>query len=122
MDEEQKVFIPISALARYEVSKMKGRFTNVWIGMWTKNRRSEGEKVAIKQLKPHCDSQLGAFMHMCYNTMLWNDPTLIKIHGATLATQNNPMALIMECLSLGKNKFLFAPMQSSGDPKSKRAE
>ena len=100
VDQEPKYFIPVSALAKYESNKLKGRFTNVWIGRWTRNSKCK-EKVAIKQLKPHCDSQLLPFMQMCYNTMLWNDPTLIKVHGATLATPNNPMALVMEYLDLG---------------------
>ena len=100
VDQEPKVFIPVSALAKYESYKLKGRFTNVWIGKWTRSAKHK-EDVAIKQLKSHCDSQLRPFMQMCYNTMLWNDPTLIRVHGATLETPNNPMALVMEFLQLG---------------------
>ena len=46
-------------------------------------------------------------MHMCAQAMLWNDSTLIKIHGATLATPGNPMALVMDYLPHGPlNRFL----------------
>ena len=50
---------------------------------------------------------LQPFMDMCAQAMLWNDSTLIKIHGATLATPGNPMALVMDYLPHGPlNRFL----------------
>ena len=60
---------------------MKGHFTKLWKARWI----SKGGKldVAIKQLK-HNDSHLLPFMTMSQYAMLWNDSTLIKIHGATL--------------------------------------
>ena len=82
LGSQQKVFIPLSALSRIEnVKIMKGHFTKLWKARWTSK---DGKvDVAIKQLK-HNDSHLLPFMQMCAHTMLWNDSTLIKIHGATL--------------------------------------
>ena len=79
---QQKLCIPLSALSRIEnVKIVKGHFTKLWKARWTtKDGKSD---VAIKQLK-HNDSHLQPFMHMCAQAMLWNDSTLIKIHGATL--------------------------------------
>jgi hypothetical protein len=110
---EAKVFIPFSALSRYENVRLKGRLTSVWKGRWVKNSKVKVE-VAIKQLK-HCDSHLLPFMQMCYNAMLWNDPTLVTVHGATLVTQGNPMALVMEYLPLGPlDKYLMSSKQQVG--------
>ena len=102
---QQKLCIPLSALSRIEnVKIVKGHFTKLWKARWTtKDGKSD---VAIKQLK-HNDSHLQPFMHMCAQAMLWNDSTLIKIHGATLATPGNPMALVMDYLPHGPlNRFL----------------
>ena len=94
----------ISALKRYENIKLKGRLTNVWKGLWTKNSQ-ETLEVAIKQLKQ--DSHLLPFSQMCYNAMMWDDPTLVRVYGATLAIHGNPMSLIMEYLPFGKlNTYL----------------
>ena len=79
---QQKLFIPLSALSRIEnVKILKGHFTKLWKGRWiSKDGKLD---VAIKQLK-HNDSHLLPFMTMSAYAMLWNDSTLIKIHGATL--------------------------------------
>ncbi len=97
---QQKVFLPLASLQRIEnVPVMKGRFTKVWKAQWSKGSK-EKKAVAIKQLK-HNDSHLLPFMQMCNNAMLWDDSTLIKVYGATLAIKESPIALVMEYLPLG---------------------
>lgn len=92
------VFIPFSSLSRYENKKFRGHLTNVWKGRW---HQSPGKKVtvAIKQLKH--DKDLLPFMQMAYNAMLWDEVTLVKVYGASLATPGNPMALVSEYFVLG---------------------
>ena len=95
----------VSALQKYDNIRQKGRFTNVWKGKWRKNVKEDVIEVAIKQLKN--DSHLANFSRMCYDAMRWEDPTLVKVFGATLAIPGNPMALIMEYLPMGPlDKYL----------------
>ena len=112
---EQKFFIPRSSLSRLENYKvMKGRFTKLWKAQWRKSgSKDKMEDVAVKEL---CyDHHLQPFMHMCHNTMLWNDSTLIKIHGAVLATPGNPMALVMENMPRGKIDAYFSDYRINSD-------
>lgn len=99
------VFIPFTSLSRYENCKYPGTRTDVWKGVWAKSR-DEKLTVAVKQLKQDLHQQqhhqtLLDFIHACHNIMLWNDATLRKVYGTSLATPNNPLTLIMEYFSLG---------------------
>ena len=104
--DSQKVIIPFNALSRFETERFEGRFTNVWKGNWRKPglawKSNVQTEVAFKQLKPAFhDSKLREFIYMAESVLRWDEGTLIKVYGTTLAARENPMALITEYFPLG---------------------
>lgn len=104
--DSQKVIIPFNALSRYETERFEGKFTTVWKGNWRKPglawKSNVQTEVAFKQLK-HAfhDSKLREFIYMAESVLRWDEGTLIKVYGTTLAARDNPMALITEYFPYG---------------------
>ena len=104
--DSQKVIIPFNALSRFETERFEGKFTNVWKGNWRKPgmafKSNVQTEVAIKQLKQAFhDSKLREFVYMTESVLRWDEGTLIKVYGTTLAARDNPMALITEYFPFG---------------------
>ena len=101
-EAERKVVIPFNQLSKVENQKwMDGEFVAVWEGMWQVSKKQKNT-VCIKQLLPkYACSQMANFVYMTHNMLTWNDATLVKAFGTTLATPHNPMALILEFFPLG---------------------
>ena len=99
--DSQKTIIPFNALSRFETERFDGKFTNVWKGNWRRPgpawKSSVKTEVAIKQLKPAFHlNKLAEFVYMAESVMRWDEGTLVKVFGSTLATPLNPMALVTE--------------------------
>ena len=104
--DSQKVIIPFNALSRFETERFEGRFTNVWKGCWRKPglawKSNVQTEVAIKQLKQAFhDSKLREFIYLAESVLRWDEGTLVKVYGTTLAARDSPMALITEYFPLG---------------------
>ena len=75
--------------------------TRVWKGAWRVgvNKR---KIVALKQLtRDAMGEKLGEFLQLCYQTMIWEDGSLVSVMGCCLPWQDEPPALVTEYFALG---------------------
>ena len=88
-------------------TKFRGRFTDTFVGQWTRGPDDEIVPVAVERIRPQFKEVSDEFLQMAHSALRCQDATIRTIYGITLPTSNETAALIKEYFELGPlDKFL----------------